>query len=544
MSFHFDPLKKKFQPEHILCPKCNKVVDLPSSYLGIIQCSNTDCGNIFIHNQIRINHLEVPQSCSYDQVICPLTGGGLQGCLGLDWNQYGGNSNRTFCLADSLGAFGKPNTQEYLFLDKFKKTEVVPQERPDILHLNSVRGQLLCTTKDGMIYRYHHILEHPDDWIKMNTISCDFTSTYGNSIEVKYSPAFSIDKNKQVFSLTLFDQANLHQNLPLLFRSFHLEDKNISAVNKTIPPKNGCKWLSAPLLIEKGIQPIFAVWQGRFEKYKIVDDELVFFTVDGEEIGRVETNTVRPPVYNSDLDAFLIFDGNRIKKMRMLKYNLIDNHIKTNFHDIDINIPRVYLHETSQPLFVLIKTISNQFELWGVNKHHHTGKVQICKFIFTQSQQILKYEVQMSFFKETNIPFEDITGVSVGYSSLYQKEHYVTQLAVSTLNRGVYVFSKSDPDSSFKNVVPVRSLRGDIVGMSSPPIITPAAIIFSMADNLKLSSDFGWKYTDKLAKYYIKSRDAFAYGHGLCILGKRIFTGDGKNVLCYDIQLKNYVNQN
>ena len=56
-----------------------------------------------------------------------------------------------------------------------------------------------------------------------------------------------------------------------------------------------------------------------------------------------------------------------------------------------------------------------------------------------------------------------------------------------------------------------------------------------MADNLKLSSDFGWKYTDKLAKYYIKSRDNFVYGHGLCILGKRIFTGDGKNILCYDI---------
>ena len=96
----------------------------------------------------------------------------------------------------------------------------------------------------------------------------------------------------------------------------------------------------------------------------------------------------------------------------------------------------------------------------------------------------------MSFLKETNIPFEDITGVSVGSSISYQKEHYVTQLTVSTLNRGVYVFSKSDPESSFKDVISVRSMRGDIIGMSSPPIITPAAIIFSMADNMKLSSNF------------------------------------------------------
>ena len=115
MSFHFDPLKKNFQPEHILCPKCNYVVDLPSSYLGMIQCSNIDCGNIFIQNQIRVHNSEVQQSCSYDHILCPMTGKNLRSDFGLDWNQYGGNSNRTFCMSDSIGVFGKPTPQNICF---------------------------------------------------------------------------------------------------------------------------------------------------------------------------------------------------------------------------------------------------------------------------------------------------------------------------------------------------------------------------------------------------------------------------------------------
>jgi hypothetical protein len=529
MSFHFDPLSKNFKPEQILCPKCNEVThEFFSNSEGLYLCSNPGCKNIFSQSKICIGETPVPQTISYDHIFCGLTGTSLPANFDLDWNQYGGNCNRTFCLSDSLGIFGKPNDQQSITVTEYNP-KILTENQPPIQHLNTIRGQLLCTARDGVIYRYHNILEKPEKWKKMDTISCDLISVYDKTIE--YSPAFHIDHNKHIFSLTLLKEV-------LVFRSFHLQDQNMNAIHKQVPPKENKHWLSAPLLIEKNGIPIFVAWQGLFSQSKIIDTELVFFTVKGDEIGSVSTNTVCPPIYNDDLDLFFLFVGNRFKKIQLLQYDLVDERVEFSMKTIDMNIRNEYLHDTSQPLFVLSKTVSNQFEMWGLNKLHRTQEVQICKLIFKKSKESVLF--QKHDFKETHIPFEDIKGIAVGVSQLDQSDYYVNQIAFSTLNRGVYVFSKSTTANGLQKIAPVMAIRGDIFGMSIPPIITPAGIVFALSDQVKISEDFGWYIQQKKRRDFAKI-ESYYYGYGLCILGNRVFVGDQNQVLAFDIITENYL---